>query len=745
MNFYSIPNLIAGVFCFLLGLLVFLKNRKSLPNISFLIMATSTSIWQIGTFGVLLSSTPQTALLLCRITYWGAVFIPIATYHFAVSFLKKRNQKKFVVIFYLLGIFILLPISQTDFFLSGINKYFWGYWFKASFLQPLFLLFFALLSTLSLINLYLSYKKCVTPLEKLRIRFLLIALFIAYIGGSVDFLPDYGINIYPFGYIALVMCLSLIAYAIARYRLMDIKLAITRFGIFAVVYAIVLGIPFWIGYKYHLWYYSTAIMGILATLGPFIYLRLEKRSKELLYKTEFKRYETLRHFSKTLLLIKELDQLANMIVYRLVKTLRVSYAAIYLYNKEKDAYILKSFRPIKYFNAPKETTLTKYNALIRLLFNWKKELVREELKNLPITRQDKNSTDHQLTLEEAQNQMFKISATLIIPHFLDAELLGFLVLGDKEKGAIYTEEDISTLSALSNSAALAIENALFLIDLKITQAQLFNAKRIAELGYMASAMGHEINNRLQAIYSAALDMTDNPAIYDSIRHNPQVKTAFDKDISFINENVEDATKIINELKAYARPQDSAKQTFESVNLESIIEKAVNVVQLQSVKAFEMIELTLDALPTIPPTYGNFIQLQQVFVNLLNNAHDAIIEMREYVSHHPELNITNYKGRIDIKIEEVKNKLNIHIIDNGIGMTEEIKKRVFVPLYTSKATSERKAERGIKGGTGIGLYTIQTIMKGHEGSIEIYKTERLKGADFLITLPIAREKELAKKG
>jgi signal transduction histidine kinase len=486
-------------------------------------------------------------------------------------------------------------------------------------------------------------------------------------------------------------------------------------------------------------------MGILATLGPFIYIHLEKRSKEILYKIEFKRYETLRRFSKTLLLIKELDQLANMIVYRLVKTLRVSYAAIYLYNKEKDAYVLKSFRPPKYYNAPKETTLTKNDALIKLLFIWKKELLREELKNLPIAKQDKNSVNHQLILEEAQNQMFKIYGTLIIPHFLEDELLGFLVLGDKEKGAIYTEEDISILSALSNSAALAIENALFLIDLKITQAELFDTKRIAELGYMASAMGHEINNRLQAIYSAALDMVDNPAIYDFIKQNPQLKSAFDKDISFINENVEDATKIINELKTYARPQDKQKQNFKPIKLEDVIEKAVNVVQLQSVKAFEVIDLTLDAPTSIPTIYGNFIQLQQVFVNLFNNAHDAILEMKDYITRHPELNITNYKARIDVKIEEVKNKLNIHIIDNGMGMTEEIKKRAFIPLYTSKASAERKAGRGIKGGTGIGLYTIQTIMKGHEGNIEICKTEQFKGTDFLIILPIARERELTKKG
>ena len=73
--------------------------------------------------------------------------------------------------------------------------------------------------------------------------------------------------------------LGFITYAIIKYRLMDIRVAVTRFGIFIVVYTLVLGIPFWIGYKYHLWHYATVLMAVLATIGPFIYITLEKRSR----------------------------------------------------------------------------------------------------------------------------------------------------------------------------------------------------------------------------------------------------------------------------------------------------------------------------------------------------------------------------------------------------------------------------------------------------------------------------------
>ncbi len=161
--------------------------------------------------------------------------------------------------------------------------------------------------------------------------------------------------------------------------------------------------------------------------------------------------------------------------------------------------------------------------------------------------------------------------------------------------------------------------------------------------------------------------------------------------------------------------------------------------MQSVRAFDTVSHDIQIPENLPKIMGNFVQLQQVFVNLLNNSRDAIIEMQGNIQMHPELNITDYKGNIKLTITEVKNTLDIHISDNGIGMTEEIKKRLFIPLYTSKASADRKTQRGMMGGTGIGLYTIQTIIRGHNGAISIYDTERFKGADFLITLPVAKTK------
>lgn len=738
--FYHISSTITVVSTFILGTFVYLKSPRNTTNRTWFLLSISVASWSAG-FGIMTSGifNKNATLFIERLSHVGAIFIAVFYLYFMISLINKTEQYKgFIRLSYFFAFTLSIFVFSKWFIIDVVPKQIFKYYPKPGTIYIFFILHFF---SFVLIAAYLGFKNYafLSPVAKNQIKYVFAASIIGFLGGATTFPLVYDINFPPIGGPLVFLYTAVISFAIIRYRLMAIRVAVTRFGIFAIVYTLVLGIPFWVGYKFRLWQHSTWIMLVLATLGPAFYTRLEKRSREVLYKIEFKRYETLRRLSKTLLLIKDLDKLVELIVYRLVKTLKVSYAAVYLYDKERDAFLLKSFRPLNGIVVASDYHLNKNNPLIKLLTIWKKELLRDELKNMPLYRsRNSNSPIYGMSVDDVHNQMTKLSATLIIPHFLEDDLLGFLVLGDKELGAVYTEEDISILSSLSNAAALAIENSMFLVDLKITQAELFNAKRIAELGYMASAMGHEINNRLQAIYAASQDMIDNPTISACINQNADIKAAFEKDVHHINENIEDATKIIDELKTYARPQDKDKQNFEMVDLKLIIDKAINIVRLQSIKSFDVMELDISLPMSLPKIWGNFIQLQQVFVNMLNNAHDAIVEKRGDVFRNHDSNNSEYKGKISIQVQHVKNMLNIHIIDNGIGMTDEIMKRLFIPLYTSKASADRKAQRDITGGTGIGLYTIQTIIRGHSGTISVFETHRAKGTDFLMRLPISRE-------
>jgi len=110
----------------------------------------------------------------------------------------------------------------------------------------------------------------------------LITALSIYCLASSDFIVNYGIEFYPLGVLAILISLGIVTYAILKYRLMDITIALTRAGIFAIVYTLVLGLPFWLGYATKAWFPATSLAVILATIGPFIYSCSRTHTKFLL-------------------------------------------------------------------------------------------------------------------------------------------------------------------------------------------------------------------------------------------------------------------------------------------------------------------------------------------------------------------------------------------------------------------------------------------------------------------------------
>ncbi|MBI5145158.1 MAG: GAF domain-containing protein, partial [Candidatus Omnitrophica bacterium] len=476
-----------------------------------------------------------------------------------------------------------------------------------------------------------------------------------------------------------------------------------------------------------------------------------------LLKEDLKKYNTLKRFTRTLGIARDLglDNLLKLIVYRLVKTLKVSYAAIYLFEEEEDNYSLKSGRLFKGLKTVSSgDNIAKESDFIRFILAWQKDFLLEDIQRLsqesayypPLKRQTNlhpgqpNNNSHAL-LSEVLSQMQGINAHLVIPHFLEKELIGFLVLGQKVSAKPYSEADIEVLTTLSRSASLAIMNALFMIDLKKTEGELAEAHRVAQIGYLSSAIGHQMKNILNNIVQTANSLLDNDSLIESIKDKPELNSLFGQRIQDIFSSAEDGMLIIDELRDYAK-SDKDKD-FSLVSLEDIIDRTIKVLSVE-VHKFQNIDIAINVDKDVPSVLGSFVGLQNVFVNMFNNAYDAILDMRHYIQEHPQEGIADYRGKIEVAANRQKGNIRIHITDNGIGMTPGVLKRLFTPLYTTKASSEKRQEQKTTGGTGIGLYAILVIVKNHGGTIKVEKTEYLKGTDFLIELPIPREGQSRKK-
>jgi len=742
--YYALSGFVNFLTAAIIAIIVFLANKQSKTNQIFSAFSFAVAYWSLLYFIWLITKDKDWAEFYLRSCMMGVLFMPSLFIHFVVLFLKTKINKRFISINYLLSVLFTFTV-YTPLYARDIGRHLvFPYWLRPG---PSFHIALLHFGAIVLYSFYLMWKssKKEQGLYRNQILYVFIGTAIGYVSGITNFFCWYRIdNIPPFLNIFVSVYVVMVAIAILRYHLMDINVALTRAGIFAIVYALVLGIPFWVGFRYGLWQYSTWIMLFLATLGPFIYTSLRRQAESRLLAEDLKKYDTLKKFARTMGLVRDLDKLVRLIVYRLVKTLKVSYGAIYLFDEEEKAYTLKSSR---IFQGPKPLASTNSipedNDFVRFLQDWHKDLLYEDVQRLlreekPNNRNSAAEEDNRLDLTKVTSQMQELNACLVIPHFLERELIGFLVLGSKLSGRPYSEADIEVLTTLSRSASLAIMNAVFMIELKKTEGELAETHRVAQLGYLASSTGHQISNVLNNIAAIASGLSDSDPILNSLKATPQALSLFEKHIQDIFTNVEDGGMIIRELRDYAQVESDKK--FTPVSLKEVLDKTLKVLYIQANK-FQTVDISINIAEDVPPVLGSFVQLQNVFVNMLNNAYDAILEKRYHLKQ--QLRQADYKGRIEINITRVKGNIHIHIIDDGKGIPPDVLKRLFTPLYTTKASSDKRKEQKTTGGTGIGLYTILVIVKNHGGAIKVERTENLKGSDFLIQLPIPKESDIPK--
>jgi signal transduction histidine kinase len=322
---------------------------------------------------------------------------------------------------------------------------------------------------------------------------------------------------------------------------------------------------------------------------------------------------------------------------------------------------------------------------------------------------------------------FNLRSGLIVPSFMREKLLGFLLLGPKSSGAIYTQDDVNAFEVLANQASLAIENTEFIAEFQRTQSRLFATERMTSLGTMAGGMSHQLNNRFHAIIMATSDTIDTLKLINLENASKEELKDYFKQITHaltrIQENAKLGGKIVNNFLNFSQP-DRMQKEAKSFSLKEPLEQAIEMVRIKTSLSEDMIER--DIQEDLPQIQGDFVLLQDVFFNLIDNATDALSRKDKAIKDKELLASSGYKGKIVIRIFKSDSNITVQIQDNGIGMPEEVRKRLFVPFFTTKATSAK--------GTGLGLFVIQKIINVHQGQIQV-SSEYGQGTTFTINLPI----------
>jgi PAS domain S-box-containing protein len=236
-------------------------------------------------------------------------------------------------------------------------------------------------------------------------------------------------------------------------------------------------------------------------------------------------------------------------------------------------------------------------------------------------------------------------------------------------------------------------------DAALMQAKLAHAERMATLGRLVSGVAHEVNNPLAAI----LGFTD------LLLENPAVPANAQEDLRIILHETQRTKDIVQDLLSFARQRPVKRE---------LLYVGVILKQTTKLRSYDLqshgVEVMEEFDEELPAVMGDFQQLQQVFLNILNNAYDAIEE-------------SGRRGKIRLKTQSHQHFIEISLQDNGTGITDV--DRIFDPFYTTKQTGK---------GTGLGLSICYGIVRAHGGEIQCWNNPDGVGSTFSIRIPIAAE-------
>ncbi|MEM9922593.1 MAG: ATP-binding protein [Cyanobacteria bacterium P01_D01_bin.50] len=354
-----------------------------------------------------------------------------------------------------------------------------------------------------------------------------------------------------------------------------------------------------------------------------------------------------------------------------------------------------------------------------------------------------------LTCLEKVNQALKTRQTLNYDYYLYIEKTKYWFSASispiSETQVVWVARDISERKraeeALQESELRERKKAQELektiSELKVTQARLLLSEKMASLGSLVAGVAHEINNPIGFIYgnidaatNYAEDLLSLINLYQ--KYYPQPVTEISQQINDIDLDfiAEDFSKLLNSMNQGARRISQIVQSlrdfshldeasYKHVDIHAGIDNTILLLQhrINQVSHLKKIQVTKQ-YAQIPKVECYPKKLNQVFMNIISNAIDALEEGIEKISiHNPQVNIFT---------ELVDDKVVIRIADNGIGITTGVKKRLFDPFFTTKTVGK---------GTGMGLaVSYQIIVDNHKGEIQCI-SDYEKGAEFIISIPL----------
>jgi len=691
------------------GGLMYILARRGLRGMGgavqlFFLNLLLMTLWQASALLVSLTHDVATAI------FGYNIMLIVTTGHFLVyfafvrAFLHIKGQQNIILSGILAwATFTMSSIWYRSKFIAGM------YWAEATgFFVPvlgpgIYLagLFEATFLGYAIFLLLQRVRKARSTLERNRILYLLLGSLMVMLGTFSNLIPS--LKPYPVDIIANIINALLIAYAILRYQLLDITVVVRKGLLYSIPTAII-GAGYFLLISltmrlfhafasFQIFLLSLIVAIITAMVAQPLRDRAQSWIDRLFFREKYDSRLMLQRVSQTATSVLELRQLTSMLLDEVTNMMHISKAGILL-KEETGEFRLVAQRGL----APVlGLRLRGDHPVVRWLASEEGLLTRDDVDTMP---------QFKALWGREKEDLERLGAGLFVPLRAKGELVGIFALGPKLSEETYSADDQITLTTLANHTAVALENARLFSDLKQslqelkqTRAQLIQADKLSALGRMIAGVAHEINNPLPTIMGYA-QLLQGEEVSDQVR----------RDLERISEAAKRSQRTVQNLLAFAR---ASKPQRDYLDINQVIEETLALRSYQL--KVDNIEVVKRLEGNLPWTMADRYQLQQVFLNLINNAQQAMAEQGG--------------GRLAVRSElRTGDTIRVTVSDTGPGIPEEIMPRLFEPFFTTKEVGK---------GTGLGLSVSYGIVSEHRGRIWA-ESEEGKGANFIVELPVQRE-------
>ena len=394
----------------------------------------------------------------------------------------------------------------------------------------------------------------------------------------------------------------------------------------------------------------------------------------------------------------DLDEVLESIVTRVAQVMGARICTIRLVEGDE----LTIGAAVGYRDEPSRQHTIKIDERLARIVRDQKPLLIEDLwkaEDIPQRRRDR--AEHE-----------EVHAFLGVPMISREKTIGILSIY-REEPHHFREEEVTLLSTVANQTAVAIERARLhervrehaedlegLVqertkELRAIHAELLRSAKLAALGQLAAGVAHELNNPLGAI-SGYLEL-----LQEEVELGPREMDYMER----IEKRIQQSTKIVADLRSVGIP---SKPVWQIVNVNDILEEVLTLVEWRL--SLHLIKVQKEMAPDLPLMHADPDRLEQVFINLITNAKQAMKE----------------GGTLRVASRESRNGEWVEIIfaDTGEGIAKSHLDKIFDPFFTTRRPGEAM---------GLGLSISHRQIKDHGGAIDVW-SEKGRGAVFRVALP-----------